>query len=249
MVDWYYTFFFGIYPYICLAVMILGSIVRYDREPYSWRSGSSQMLRKKQLFWGSNLFHIGIIVLFFGHLIGMLTPNWAYQWLITPATKQMMSITVGGFFGFICFIGLTLLLHRRLTDPRIRLTSTTMDIAILVILWVQLSLGLITLPFSLAHADGATMLLFTEWAQRILTFRGDAAPLLVGTGFVYQVHIILGLTIFLLFPFSRLVHIWSVPIRYTWRQGYQVVRSAQPQDLVGPVGTPGQVKKSLEPAE
>lgn len=77
MVNWYYTFFFGICPYIALAVMILGSIVRYDREPYSWRSGSSQMLRKKQLFWGSNLFHAGIIFLFFGHFIGLLTPHWA----------------------------------------------------------------------------------------------------------------------------------------------------------------------------
>jgi len=249
MVDWYYTFFFGIYPYIAIAVMILGSIIRYDREPYSWRSGSSQMLRKKQLFWGSNLFHIGIIILFFGHLVGLLTPYPVYSWVITPATKQMMSIVVGGLFGAICFIGLTLLLHRRLFDPRIRLTSTAMDIAILAILWVQLSLGLITLPFSLAHADGSTMLLFTEWAQRIITFRPNAAALIVGTGWAFQLHIILGLTIFLLFPFSRLVHIWSAPIRYTWRQGYQVVRSTQPQDLAGPVGTPGQIKKKLEPAE
>lgn len=249
MATWYNTFFFGIYPYIALAVMILGSIIRYDREPYSWRSGSSQMLRKKQLFWGSNLFHIGIIVLFFGHLVGLLTPHPIYAWAISPATKQMTSIVVGGLFGLVCFVGLTLLLHRRLFDPRIRLTSTSMDIAILVILWIQLALGLVTLPYSLAHADGSTMLLFTEWAQRILTFRGDAAPLIAGTDWVYQVHIILGLTIFLLFPFSRLVHIWSAPVRYVWRQGYQVVRTAQAERHPGPAGTPGDVKKPLAPAE
>ena len=99
MATWYNTFFFGIYPYIALAVMILGSIVRYDREPYSWRSGSSQMLRKKQLFWGSNLFHIGIILLFLGHFIGLLTPHWAYAWLIDASTKQTLAVTAGGIFG------------------------------------------------------------------------------------------------------------------------------------------------------
>lgn len=249
MAIWYNTFFFGIYPYIALAVMILGSIVRYDREPYSWRSGSSQLLRKKQLFWGSNLFHIGIILLFLGHFIGLLTPHWAYAWLIEASTKQALAVTAGGIFGGICFIGLTLLLHRRLTDPRIRLTSTTMDIAILVILWVQLALGLATLPFSAQHSDGSTMLVLAEWAQRILTFRGDAAPLVAGTDWAYQLHIILGLTIFLLFPFSRLVHIWSVPVRYIWRQGYQVVREGHAQRPGGPVGTPGQRQKKLHPAE
>ncbi len=249
MVNWYYTFFFGIYPYIALAVMILGSIIRYDREPYSWRSGSSQMLRKKQLFWGSNLFHAGIIFLFFGHFIGLLTPHWAYAWIMSAGTKQMLAVVAGGIAGVVCFVGLTLLVHRRLTDPRIRLTSTTMDIAILLILWVQLFLGLLTLPFSLSHSDGSTMMLLAEWAQRILTLRPDAAALIVGTDWAYQLHIILGLTIFLLFPFSRLVHIWSVPLRYTWRQGYQVVRTAHPQRLSGPVGTPGQIKKELEPAE
>ena len=249
MANAYNAFFFGVYPYIALAVMIVGSIIRYDREPYSWRSGSSQMLRKRQLFWGSNLFHIGILVLFFGHLVGLLTPHFAYGWAISPATKQMASIIVGGFFGLVCFIGLTMLLHRRLFDPRIRLTSTTMDVAILAILWVQLALGLVTLPYSLAHADGTTMLLFTEWAQRIVTFRPNAAVLIAGTDWVFQLHIILGLTIFLLFPFSRLVHIWSVPVRYFWRRGYQVVREAQAQPASGPVGTPGQRSEKLHPAE
>ncbi len=178
-----------------------------------------------------------------------MTPHWAYAWLIDASTKQTLAVTAGGIFGAICFVGLTMLLHRRLTDPRIRLTSTTMDIAILMILWVQLFLGLATLPFSVQHSDGSTMLVLAEWAQRILTFRGDAAPLVAGTDWPYQLHIILGLTIFLLFPFSRLVHIWSVPVRYVWRQGYQVVREGQSQPRSGPVGTPGQRHDKLHPAE
>lgn len=244
MAIWYNTFFFGIYPYIALAVMFVGSIIRYDREPYSWRSGSSQMLRKRQLFWGSNLFHFGILFLFFGHFVGLLTPHWAYIWLISAHDKQILAVVSGGIAGLICFVGLTMLLHRRLTDARIRMTSTTMDITILAILWVQLALGLFTLPYSIIHSDGGTMMALAEWAQRILTFRGDAAILVAGVDWPYQVHIILGLTIFLLFPFSRLVHIWSAPIRYVWRPGYQIVRTARASRPAIATGA-----KPMEPAE
>ncbi len=229
MNDYFNTFFFGIYPYIAIAVMILGSIIRYDREPYSWRSQSSQFLRKRQLMWGSNLFHIGIIFLFFGHFVGLLTPHAVYEHVISVENKQMLAIIAGSIAGVVCFVGLSLLVHRRLSDPRIRKTSTTMDIAILLILWVQLALGLATVPFSLGHADGAVMLRLSEWAQRILTFRIDGtAQLVQGLDWPYQVHLILGLTIFLLFPFSRLVHIWSVPVKYLARPGYQVVRTTNP---------------------
>ena len=225
MAEFLNAFFFGIYPYICLAIMILGSIFRYEREPYTWRSGSNQLLRRRQLMIGSNLFHVGILFLFLGHFVGLLTPHWLYAPVISAEAKQLLAVVAGGIAGVICFIGLTMLLHRRLFDPRIRVTSTFSDLAILIILWVQLVLGLVTIPYSLSHADGSVMLRLSEWAQRIVTFRGDAAELVAGLAWPYQIHLILGLTIFLLFPFSRLVHIWSAPVRYLWRPGYQIVRS------------------------
>ena len=225
MADFLNAFFFGIYPYICLAIMVLGSIFRYEREPYTWRSGSSQLLRRRQLMIGSNLFHVGILFLFLGHFVGLLTPHWLYAPVISAEAKQLLAVVAGGIAGVICFVGLTMLLHRRLFDPRIRVTSTFSDLAILIILWVQLVLGLVTIPYSLSHADGSVMLRLSEWAQRIVTFRGDAAELVAGLAWPYQIHLILGLTIFLLFPFSRLVHIWSAPVRYLWRPGYQIVRS------------------------
>lgn len=245
------TFFFGIYPYIALAIMILGSIIRYDREPYSWRSQSSQFLRKRQLMWGSNLFHIGILFLFFGHFVGLLTPHAVYEHVISAQNKQMLAIIAGSIAGIVCFIGLTLLVHRRLTDPRIRKTSTTMDIAILLILWVQLALGLATVPFSLSHSDGEVMLRLSEWAQRILTFRIEGTPQLVqGLEWPYQVHLILGLTIFVLFPFSRLVHIWSAPVKYLARPGYQVVRTTNPDHPGGQAMRPaGSAASAGHPAE
>lgn len=220
-----HNFLFVVYPYICLAVFLMGSLARFDRDQYTWKSDSSQMLRKRGMNWASNLFHAGILFLMVGHTVGMLTPHALYEHVISAANKQMLAIVAGGVAGTFCFIGLSMLIWRRMTDPRIRLTSHRTDLAILWILWVQLSLGLITLPFSLAHADGTVMLVLSDWAQRIVTFNPDASGL-VHLAWPYKVHMVLGMTIFLLFPFSRLVHVWSglASVFYVLRP-YQVVRS------------------------
>jgi nitrate reductase gamma subunit len=223
MIDYLNLFLFGLYPYVALSVFLIGSLIRFDREQYSWRSGSSQLLRARQLRWGSNLFHIGVLFILAGHFVGLLTPHQVYTLVITVEAKQMLAIVSGGIAGVMCFIGLTMLIHRRLFDPRIRKTSSVMDIVILLMIWAQLTLGLITLPFSLQHADGSVMLRLSEWAQRIVTFRGGAADQIFGLAWPYQLHLIMGMTLFLLFPFSRLVHIWSVPVGYMFRN-YQVVR-------------------------
>jgi len=224
--SYLHTFFFSAYPYICMVVFLVGSLARFDRDQYTWKSDSSQMLRTGTLRWGSNLFHVGILFLFFGHTVGLLTPHWMYEPFITPAQKQLLAIIAGGIAGFICFIGLTLLIHRRMFDPRIRLTSHRTDLAILIILWVQLTIGLITLPYSFSHSDGGVMLILADWAQRVFTFRVGGAEELIGLAWPYKVHMVLGMTIFLLFPFSRLVHVWSgfATLTYLFRSP-QVVRS------------------------
>jgi len=221
----FHQFLFGIYPYLCLAVFLVGSLLRFDREQYTWRSGSSQLLRARQLRLGSNLFHAGVLFLLFGHFFGMLTPHWAYEHFIGAGAKQLVAMVTGGIAGVLAIIGLTMLLHRRLSDPRIRATSSRMDIALLMILWVQLALGLATVPLSGQHLDGSVMLLLAEWAQRIVTFRPGAAELLSGVSWVFKLHIFLGLTIFLIFPFGRLVHVWSglASVGYLTR-AYQIVR-------------------------
>jgi len=114
-----HTLLFGIYPYICITVFILGSVIRFNRDQYSWRSGSSQLLRRRQFMLGSNLFHVGILVIFFGHFIGLLTPITVFDALgISHGFKQLLSIVVGGLAGVFCLIGLTLLAHRRLFGRR-----------------------------------------------------------------------------------------------------------------------------------
>ena len=203
------TFLFGIYPYVALTVFLLGSLIRFDREQYTWKSDSSQLLRRRQLRLGSNLFHIGVLFLFFGHFVGMLTPHAVYEPFISTGAKQILAMVSGGIAGLLGFVGLTLLLHRRLTEPRIRATSKPSDILILVLLWLQLLLGLATIPLSAQHLDGSMMVRLAEWAQRIVTFRGGAVELLAGAGWIFKTHLFLGMTIFLVFPFTRLVHVWS----------------------------------------
>ena len=220
------TFFFSVYPYICLTVFFLGSLLRFDRDQYTWKSDSSQLLRAAQLRWGSNLFHIGILFLFFGHTVGMLTPHFVYEPFMSAGAKQVLAMVSGGVFGVLGFVGVSLLLHRRLTDPRIRATSRTSDIMLLWLLWAQFALGLATIPFSAQHLDGSVMLVLAEWAQRIVTFRPGTAELMADIGWVFKAHMVLGMTIFLIFPFTRLVHVWSgfASVAYVWRP-YQIVRS------------------------
>ncbi len=220
---------FGWYPYLCLTVFLVGSLVRFDREQYTWRSGSSQLLRKQQLMWGSNLFHVGVLVIFLGHFGGLLTPIWIFEALgISHTFKQGMAIGIGGVAGVLTFIGLTLLVHRRLFDARIRNTSSFGDIAILLLLYVQLILGLSTIPVSLQHMDGHVMVKFMTWAQGILTLRPGASALVADASPIFKLHLFLGMTIFLVFPFTRLVHVWSAPFWYLARRGYQVVRTTRP---------------------
>ncbi len=220
------TLVFGFYPYVALAVLALGSIVRYEREPYTWRSGSSQLLRRRQLMLGSVLFHVGVLIVFFGHLGGLLTPIWLFDAVgIGHGFKQIMAMVVGGIAGGFALLGALALAHRRLFDPRIRSTSSFGDIAILLLLTAQLAIGLATIAVSMQHLDGGEMVTFMAWAQGIFTFNPAAASYIAGAHWIFKLHIFLGLTIFLVFPFTRLVHMLSAPVRYLWRPGYQIVRT------------------------
>ena len=226
MSAWLDNFLFGYYPYICLTIFLLGSLLRFDRDQYTWKSDSSQLLRSGQLRWGSNLFHVGVLFLFFGHSVGMLTPHALYEPFISAGNKQLLAILSGGLFGIFAFLGVSILLHRRLSDERIRATSKSSDILLLILFWLQLALGLLSLPLSWAHLDGSVMLRLAGWAQHLLTFRSGGVDLLNDVHWVFKVHMVLGMTIFLIFPFTRLVHIWSgfASLAYLQRP-YQLVRS------------------------
>ena len=219
----FHQFLFGIYPYIALAIFLLGSLVRFDREQYTWKSDSSEMLRRGQLRWGSNLFHLGILMLFGGHFVGLLTPKEVYHAIgLSTQGKQIVAIAAGGFAGTLCLIGIALLLHRRHT---VRANPRTMDFVILYWILITLLIGLVSIVASLSHLDGGVMVALSHWAQHLVTFRGDAASFIVNVPLIYKIHLFFGMTLFILFPFSRLVHVWSgfASVAYVIRP-YQIVR-------------------------
>lgn len=218
---------FGVYPYLALATFLLGSWIRFDHEQYTWKSDSSQLLSKKGMRFASNVFHIGILGIFFGHLIGLLTPHSVFHALgISDMAHQYLAMYAGGAFGLMVIVGGTLLWLRRLTNPRVRAASRWMDINILGWLVGTAIVGFATIFWSMGHAakgDPTVMLRLAEWAQSIVTLRPNP-ELLRGVDWIYKLHIFLGLSVFLFFPFTRLVHIWSAPIGYLFR-AYQIVRA------------------------
>jgi len=248
--PWLDNLLFGYYPYVCLTVFLLGSLLRFDRDQYTWKSDSSQMLRAGSLRWGSNLFHVGILFLLFGHTFGMLTPHVLYQPFISAGHKQLVAMVSGGVFGVLGFIGVSLLLHRRLSDPRIRATSKPSDIVLLLLLWIQFALGLATIPLSAHHLDGAMMMNLAGWAQRIVTFRSGGVELLADASWVFKAHMFLGMSIFLIFPFTRLVHVWSglAVVAYAIRP-YQLVRSRRLNLPAEPAATHARVRTPSRPAD
>lgn len=215
---------FGLYPYIAIVVCVAVCIIRYDREQYTWKAGSSQLLRGKGMVMASNLFHIGILFILAGHLVGLLTPESIYHYVISTPAKQLLAMISGGIFGALCFIGLSMLLYRRLTDARVKANSSLMDIMVLVLLYIQLILGLSTIVVSADHMDGSVMVLLATWAQSIVTLQPiQASGAIASVHVLYKLHVFFGLTIVLIFPYTRLVHMVSAPIWYLGRN-YQIVR-------------------------
>lgn len=218
---------YGVYPYIALTTFVLGSWIRFDNEQYTWKSDSSQLLSKQNMRFASNVFHIGILGIFFGHLVGLLTPHEFFRSIgLSDMAHQGVAIFFGAIFGVMAVTGGAMLWLRRMFNKRVRAASRRSDILILSWLILTACLGLSTIPFSIGHAqhgDASVMIRLAEWVQSVATLQ-PRPELLNGIDAVFKIHIFFGLSVFLFFPFTRLVHIWSAPIGYLFR-AYQIVRS------------------------
>ena len=218
-------FLFNIYPYIAITVLVLGYLYRFDYGQYTWKSGSSLLMANGRYSrYALNLFHVGMLGVVFGHVVGLLTPRSWYQAYISDQTHQILELIAGSFFGTLLLIGAFMLLARRLFNPRVAATSSFSDKLILTLLVIQICLGMLTIPIDLLHPSGTTLQSLISWSQGIVTFRPDPARYLQGVDWLFKVHMVLGLTIFLIFPFTRLVHICSLPIGYILRRR-QVVKT------------------------
>ena len=161
-----------------------------------------------------------------GHFAGFLAPDWATRWAVNAKQHQLIAMIVGGIAGLSAIIGLSILIHRRLADPRIRLNSRYWDFAVVTMLWLQLALGLLTVPLSAYHMDGVMFETLVAYVKGVVTFDGEAAGLMLAVPLTYKLHILLGFTIFLISPFTRMIHIWSGvgALAYLFRP-YQIVRT------------------------
>ncbi|QWT46497.1 respiratory nitrate reductase subunit gamma [Azospira inquinata] len=208
--DYLHHFVFGIYPYIALAIFLLGSLVRFEREQYNWKSESTQVLYRGNLRLGSILFHVGILGLFGGHFVGLLTPVAVWDALgVSHSLKQVVAMTAGGVMGSFCLAGVLILLHRRFSNDRLAANTTWRDKLVLLWILVTVLLGLSTIAVSAQHLDGHEMVQLMTWAQHIVTFRGDAPLCIEEASPIFKLHLFMGMSLFIIFPFSRLVHVWS----------------------------------------
>ncbi len=222
-----HNFIYGVYPYIALTVFLLGSLQRFDREQYTWKSDSSQLLSKANMRLGSNLFHVGILAIFAGHAVGLLTPHAVFTGLgVSDMTHQMVASWAGSVFGGMCLLGGSILWLRRMFNARVSAASRGSDKFILTWLLITLLLGLSTIPVSIGHANHgnpSVMIALADWVQSIVYLHPNPS-LLAGVDTVFKIHLFFGMTVFLVFPFTRMVHVWSAPVGYIKRP-YQIVRS------------------------
>lgn len=209
-------------PHIALAVFWFGLITRLFLMNKTVQAESTQFLADKQVKLGSNLFHIGIIFVFFGHL-SLFIPEWLYHMVMTTETKRMIALIMGSFFGIMAIVGMTILIVRRFKDPRIRANSSFPDYFIIILLLVEALLGLSAVAGT-ATTPVDKYVALSEWAQAVVTFQPDAGALLADHSIQYKIHIVIGLLIFMIFPYTKLMHILVYPFEYLVRQGKQLVR-------------------------
>jgi nitrate reductase gamma subunit len=210
-------------PHISMTLFWFGLITRIIKSPQSLQAESSQLLSKKGQRWGGNLFHYGILMVFIGHFTGLFTPENLYHLFMTTATKRALAITMGSIFGTSAVVGIIILLIRRLKNERIRINSKPQDVLLLILLLVEMGLGMISI-FITAGSSVENYAELGAWAQKVITFQPDAGAIIAGHSLIYKLHIVTGLLIFMIFPYTKLMHMFVMPVAYFFRSGYQLVR-------------------------
>ncbi len=216
------NFFFTYFPHIAFAVFWFGLFTRFILANKTIQAKSTQLMTKKGAKWGSNLFHYGIIVVFFGHFT-LFLPEDIYHLVMSTETKRMIAIIFGSIFGILTFIGLIILISRRTADTRLRVNSRFADYFILVLLLIETILGLISV-FTTASSPLENYTSLGVWTQKVITFQPEAGAMIAGHSIVYKIHFVIGLLVFMIFPYTKLMHMIVYPIAYFFRSGYQLVR-------------------------
>ncbi|MBZ5213926.1 MULTISPECIES: respiratory nitrate reductase subunit gamma [Bacillus] len=220
-----------ILPYIVITIFIGGHIYRYQHDQFGWTAKSSEMLEKKKLALGSSLFHWGIFFVIGGHVMGILIPESLYQALgVSEHMYHKIAIGFGLPAGIAALSGLIILTYRRFTDKRIRKTSSAGDFITLVALLFVMTTGLAATFLNIDSKGFDYRTTISPWFRNIFLFKPDAG-LMVSVPLWFKLHIMMGYVIFIVWPFTRLVHVFSMPLKYLTRS-YVVYRKRAPRKSI-----------------
>jgi nitrate reductase gamma subunit len=205
-------------PYAAVALFLAGHVWRYRTDQYGWTTRSTQILERRWLKWGSPLFHVGALAAIGGHVLGIVIPtSWTETVGVRGEAYHAVSATAGTIAGVACAAGLVILVWRRAASPRVRVTTTRMDVLVYVLLGVVIGLGLAETVGRNALGGGydyrATV---AVWFRSIVFFHPEPDTM-VGVPILYQLHAVSAWLILAVWPFSRLVHAWSIPLQYVGR--------------------------------
>lgn len=219
------TIAFVVVPYLCLAVFVGGHVWRWRHDQMGWTTHTSQLLESRILRWGSPLFHLGALGVICGHAMGLLVPSSVTSGLGVPEHLYHVTAVWGGVVtGTMLVVGLALLVARRCVNGRVRRTTTTMDkvlyaaLVAMVVLGMAATVGVNLLGSGYDYRESVAV-----WFRSIFWFQPRPA-LMSEAPLVYQLHAVGGFLFLALWPFTRLVHVWSAPVAYLWRP-YVVYRS------------------------
>jgi len=225
------TILFVIFPYISLTLFITVSIYRSIYRPFTISSMSSQLLERKKLYWGSISFHYGVILVLLGHLLALLLPQSLRLWNNVPIRLYLLELT-GLALGIWALVGLCILLWRRLSERRIRVVTSPMDVIVLIFLLVSMVTGVLVATLYRFGTFWFTAI-FTPYLASLFTFQpnlGLIAPL----PWLIKLHVLNFFILLAVFPFSRLVHIFTYPVGYLIRPWQLVVWNRKPRPNQGP---------------
>jgi len=232
------VFLWVIFPYICLTIFVVGHYWRYRYDKFGWTTRSSQLYEDRLLRWGSPLFHFGILAVFLGHVMGLGVPkSWTEAVGISEGLYHFMAVSIGALAGFGTVVGMTILIYRRRTVGPVFSATTVMDKVMYFFLALVIALGLWNTVASniLGHYDYRESV--SVWFRGI--FRFDLQPeLMADAPLGFQAHALVAFTLFALWPFTRLVHVFSAPLGYVTRP-YIVYRSRDDKALGSHSPRPG----------
>ncbi|AQQ54949.1 respiratory nitrate reductase subunit gamma [Planococcus lenghuensis] len=215
MVD---QFLWVIFPYLCIAVFVVGHIYRYRTDQFHWTAKSSEFIEKKQLMVGSLLFHLGIIPVIFGHIAGLGIPKeWMRAFGVNDHMYHIGAIYIGGFFGFVTLAGMVILTFRRFTKKNVRQLSSASDLIVNSLLLLIVFMGMYATIVTNAVQPGFDYRdTISIWFRGLFLLSPDPALMTI-VPLSFKIHALAGFAIFAMWPFTRLVHVWSVPLNYVGR--------------------------------